>query len=317
MPVLLFLKRATWPDVGRELASELGLRGMPPGLADEWVLVLSARGVPHRLRRGPGGPRLLVPRSREREALRELRAYMAENPRTAAELEDLRPRAFSWGALPGVLWSLGVVTVFLTMTGAERSLGAFLLDWQGRGGGDTGLMASGQWWRAVTALTLHADVAHLMGNICLGGVFLLLLSGETGLGAAWFLTLVSGALGNVAKVWLQGPGHQFLGASTAVFGGLGVLAGVRLVRGGRGLSWRRALPVAAALMLLAFLGVGPEEESLRIDLTGHFLGFAVGCALGLAYAALRPEAPRGRLSPWLGATAAALVTWAWWLALAA
>lgn len=317
MALLFALRRRPWPDVAARLLEERGEGRLTAELARQWALVLMARGVPHRIRRGIFGPALQVPPRFEEQALSELRAYLLENPPESIEPPDSRTPPFTWGMLPGVLWSLGLVTILLTMTGSERVLESVYVDWHGRGGGDTGLMASGQWWRAVTALTLHADVAHLLGNVCLGGVFLLLLAQEAGLGAAWLLTLLAGTGGNLAKVALQGPGNHFLGASTGVFGALGALAGIRLLRSGHGQRWRRATPFAAALMLLAFLGVGSEEESRRIDLAGHFLGFASGCALGAALAALeRVFGKNGRaLSPWMGAAAAVVLFYAWGVAL--
>ncbi len=317
MALLFAFRRKPWPDVAARLLEERGEAGFTESLARQWALVLLARGVPHRIRRDGLGPSLQVPPRFEVQALYELRAYLQENPPESIVPPGPRVFAFSWEMLPGVMWSLGFVTILLTMTGSERVLESVYVDWNARGGGDTGLMAAGQWWRAVTALTLHADVAHLLGNVCLGGIFLLLLAQEAGLGAAWLLCLLAGTCGNLAKVALQGPGNHFIGASTAVFGTLGVLAGIRLLRSGHGQRWRRATPFAAALMLLVFLGVGPEEESLRIDLAGHFLGFAGGCLLGAAYAGLEWGLHKdGRsLSPWMGAAAAVLLLCAWTLAL--
>lgn len=317
MTLLRFLRRNSWPDVAEVLLRALDLPGLTEKLAREWSLVLTSRGVPHRIRRGPLGKlRLQVPPARRQEALAELAAYLAENP-PQDFAADHAPDRDSLAGLPGVLWSLGIVTALMTMTGAGGTIGAFGLDWQDRGLGDTGLMQAGQWWRAVTALTLHADVAHLMGNVCLGGVFLLLLAGEMGLGAAWFLTLLSGVLGNLAKVWLQGPGYLFLGGSTAVFGALGVLAGVRLKRSRPGAPWRRAMPFAAGLMLLAMLGAGEGDETKKIDLVGHVMGFMSGGLLGLGYAwgeSFQGRSWRG-VSPWLGLAAAFMAGLAWAMAL--
>lgn len=319
MALLFALRRSPWPDAAAQLRQESAMGELSERQVQQWALVLLARGVPHRIRRTGRGFGLQVPPGHEETALSELRAYIAENPPDVIDLPDLRRPIFSWGELPGVLWSLGVVTILLTMTGSERVLDSVYVDWHGRGGGDTALMAAGQWWRAATALTLHADVAHLLGNVCLGGVFLLLLAEEAGLGAAWLLTLLAGVWGNMAKVALQGPGNHFLGASTAVFGTLGALAGMRLLKSGHGMRWRRAMPFAAALMLLAFLGVGSEEESVRIDLAGHFLGFVGGCLFGGAWAmAERVLGKNGRaLSPWPGVAAAALIVFAWARALGA
>jgi len=307
--------RPNWIDITPALLEEFGLDELTPDMSRHWSLALYSRRVPHRVRQGWPGLKLLVPPSREQEAKDELRAYLTENPPGRIILPDFRRPAFTWGELPGVLWSLSLVTLFLTATGAENTLGVFMVDWHAIGEGDTGLMAAGQWWRAVTALMLHADIAHLMGNVCLGGTFLVLLATEAGLGAAWFLSLAAGVLANLAKALLQGTGYRFLGASTMVFASVGVLAGMRLVRLGRSLRWRRALPFAAGLMILAFLGVGDQEDARRIDLAGHFMGFGAGFALGMAYAAVERFTGRsGRpLSPWLGisATALCVLAWAW------
>lgn len=311
------IPRQSWIDVAPELLEKLGLAELTPDMARHWSLVLLSRRVPHRVRQGWPGLKLLVPASRVEEALAELDAFIAENPPEAVRLPDFRAGSFSWGQLPGVLWSLSLATVFLTMTGAENTLGAFYVDWHARGYGNTALMAAGEWWRAVTALTLHADIAHLMGNVCLGGTFLLLLATETGLGSAWFLAFCGGVLANLAKIPFQAAGYRFLGSSTAVFAALGALAGVRLVRLGRHLSWRRALPFAGGVMILAFLGVGSEEESRKIDLAGHFMGFGAGFLLGLGYEALELAARVSLrpLSPWLGASAVLLCGAAWVVAL--
>ena len=331
--------RPRWVDVAPPLLKEQGREVLSARLAGQWSLVLASRSVPHRVRRSlalhvPGAPplhpalgndspqtpsmgfKLLVPPRHEEKALRELRAYFEENA-GQVELPDLRP-SLLLRQVPGLCWSLGVVTVFLTLTGSEDSLGLFQVDWQALGAGRLGLMAKGQWWRALTALCLHADIAHLVGNVCLGAVFLLLLSAETGLGSAWFLALAGGAAANLAKVPLQGADYGFLGASTMVFAALGALAGVRLARLGSAWRWRRIAPFAAGLMLLAFLGIGDDKAETRtIDLAGHVMGFGAGLVLGLAYAGL--EWLTGRsvkgLSRGLGLAAAFLFVLAWIFAL--
>jgi len=242
--------------------------------AKEWSLVLTARGVPHTVRRSGTGWTIQVPRRRAEEAAREIAFFLNEN--REEEIVPPAPRAPSNAA--AVLWALGVAAVFLAYLGSDSWVLGQRIRWDRLGGGDSAAMLSGEWWRAATALTLHADPPHLIGNLVSGGLFLILLCREAGVGFGFFLCVAAGICGNWLKVELQGPGVYFIGASTAVFGALGALGGLHSVRGFSGMSWKRVLPAGAGLMLLAMLGSGEEGE--RIDLVGHLCGFAAGLALG-------------------------------------
>src|SRR5690606_29038048 len=139
----------------------------------------------------------------------------------------------------------------------------------------------GEWWRAVTALTLHGDWAHLTGNTLGGLLFFGLVFRFLGHGLGWICILLAGTLGNLLNAWgYAGTGHNSIGASTAVFGGLGILIGFRLLRQFRltGWAWPRHLwvPLAAGLILLGFLGAGGE----RTDVLAHGWGFFAGAILG-------------------------------------
>jgi membrane associated rhomboid family serine protease len=142
-------------------------------------------------------------------------------------------------------------------------------DWFRRGSAEAAAIVRGEWWRTVTALTLHADAGHAVGNAVLGGILLTLLAHTVGAGLASALVLLAGVLGTLGAAELLRHGFSSIGASTAVFGGLGVLAALPQHR-------RRAwVPLGAGLALLAFLGTGK-----RADLAGHLCGFAAGLALG-------------------------------------
>lgn len=276
--------------------------------AKEWSLVLTARSVPHSLRRSGTGWTIQVPRRRADEAAREIVSFLNENREEALA----PPAAGAPSNVAATLWTLGVVAVFLAYLGSDSWIFGQRIRWDRLGGGDSAAMLSGEWWRAATALTLHADPPHLIGNLVTGGLFLLLLCRETGVGLGFFLCLAAGICGNWLKVELQGPGVYFIGSSTAVFGALGALGGLRSVRGFSGMSWKRTLPAGAGLMLLAMLGSGEEGE--RIDLVGHLCGFAAGLVLGaLAGASLserkRPGAGAGAAFG-LTAILAALLSWA-------
>ena len=134
-------------------------------------------------------------------------------------------------------------------------------------------------------------------------------------GLVWLLLLTAGAFGNLANAWLQNPAHRAVGASTAIFGAVGMLATISMVRYRHNLRPRRrwTLPVAAALGLLAMLGAGGENT----DLGAHLFGFLFGLPLGFGAELLIEKRGRpGRTwNALLALVAVALVTGAWWSAL--
>lgn len=306
----LFPRRDVFRDITGEVFEDGGA-GLSEKRAREWSLVLWARGVAHRMYHDGESWRIGVPARLAGRAVDEIRAYVREN--ALGEAETPRPkrpvpvRSVAW-----VMAGVGFCFVFLV---SHPVVWGRRLDFVRMGAGDTGAMLfSGQWWRALTALTLHADGAHLLGNVVVGGLFMAFLCREAGVGTGFFLALAAGAAGNGLKAVIQGPGHHFLGASTAVFGALGVLGGMVSVFGPRGLSWRRLAPFGAGLMLLALLGAGEEENAGKIDLGGHFLGFAAGAILGAAMGAARRRGwriPVLGLDAFLGILAALTVVLAW------
>jgi membrane associated rhomboid family serine protease len=168
-------------------------------------------------------------------------------------------------------------TVLLFFFAAARR-DAFSFDWIGAGAAQTGLMLQGEWWRAVTALCLHESGAHLLGNLVFGTVFLMLLSQVTGAGVAALAMITAGAAGNVLSALVRSPEHTSIGASTAIFAGIGLLAAVRQVRRRDDAlsALRNWVPVAGGLALLAFLGLSGENT----DILAHVLGFGSGIAMG-------------------------------------
>jgi len=280
----------------------------------EWSLVLTAKNIPHVLRRQGSGWRLYVPYAQEVPALAEIRAYTEE--RAARPLPDPGAEPARPGVWLEVLAVVGLLTaVFGLLLGGVRPFG-LAIPWRAIGAGDTATMLAGQWWRAVTALCLHADPGHLLGNAACGALFLGLLGRETGVGLAFALCLVAGGCGNVAKALIQGPGIHFLGASTAVFGALGALGATRLVCHRPRIPVGRAVTAGAVLMLLAMLGAG-SEDGTAVDLAGHFLGFTAGGVLGLMAGSILDK--RGRPGPAvqtaLGLVSLIVLATAWGLAI--
>ncbi len=251
-------------------------------IAGEHALVLVAAGIDCQLASRGWGVALLVTPSRVAAARHELAAYAEDNRPDPAP--PLYRHPFG-DAVTGVL-AYWCVLVFVYVAAGNNLFG---VDWNAAGEGQAGLIVNGEWWRVVTALGLHANLGHIASNLVAGSLFGLFLGEMLGGGLAWLMILVAGAAGNAINAVIQPASHTSVGASTAIFGAVGLLAVLavryRPRRWNRGL--RRWAPVAAGIMLLAFLGI----EGERIDVGAHVAGFASGAVLGAAILAIGQPAP--------------------------
>jgi len=242
--------------------------------AAELALVLTARGIEHRRELGVIGWDLWVPAPSSGVARAELAQYVSENRRAIG-----RRRIEEVGdGLPGVLAYVAIlVAVFVCVHESPLSL-----DWFGAGRLVAGRVVAGEWWRTVTALTLHVDLDHLGGNLVFGAFFGLYVGRYLGRGIGWLAVLGAGVVANVVTALALDPAHRSFGASTAVFSALGILTAYTWRRGFlRETPWRwRLAPIVAGLGLLAFTGAGGENT----DVFAHLAGFAVGFGTGLALA---------------------------------
>ena len=276
-----------------------------------WSLVLAARDIPHRLEYDPPAWRLLAPDHCMADAIREVRLYEEENRHWPPAPPAPRPLVENSLATLSVLILLAV---FHNITLSDMVvINGVTPDWLSLGLAQGAKIRGGEWWRLVTALTLHADMQHLLSNLAIGGIFVLLLCRELGSGLAWSLLLVTGVTGNLLNSLLQAPGHSFIGASTAVFGAIGILAALSMIRYRRHQQRRWLLPIAAALSLLVLLGTKGTDT----DLGAHLFGFLSGIAMGLLVELLiaRYGHPGRLLDTVLGLLSLLAVTTAWWLAL--
>jgi rhomboid protease GluP len=204
----------------------------------------------------------------------------------------------------------------LVFVHAAATRQAFALDWLSAGEAQAGRIVGGDWWRVVTALSLHADLGHLLANLGMGSLLGLFVSQVLGAGLAWLAILLAAGIANGLDALIHSATYASIGASTGVFAALGILAVLTLTRQQspwtRGL--RRWLPLAGGVTLLVFLGLGGE----RTDVGAHLAGFLVGCLFGRGLSALGPRLPQGTTAQYaFGATAIGLFVLAWVMAFAA
>jgi membrane associated rhomboid family serine protease len=252
--------------------------------AREKALVLLARGIPCRIAptQAPtsdvetlgAGWSLRVPEALLDRARAEIALYKKEN-------KNWPEPPFAWPELKVSTLALSlyliVMSVFFYLQVA--SLGS---SWDLRRLGilsSEKIFVQHEYWRALTALFLHGDFVHLLSNLFAGVLFLAFLVPAYGSGLGTFLALLSGTIGNLVNASFHKE-YLSLGASTAIFGMVGLLTTWRLVYGFKQKSstiWRKlALPLGAGLGFLLLLG-----SSKQSDYMAHLWGFVAGLAIAL------------------------------------
>lgn len=300
--------------------------------ARDWALVLQSMSIGHAARHTSRGWFLLVRDEEYARASASIERYEVENRDWPPPRPRERLRHPASLAAPIVFFAMAA---FFMVTGAAS--GGSL--WFQRGASVADLVVSTQPWRAVTALTLHADGAHVMGNVISGSIFASAVHRRLGPGGGSLAILASGIAGNLANaLWHHtsgNGGHGSIGASTAVFGAVGLLAATQFVVDrpdtvGPRRGWIEVVsPLVGGLALLGTLGASP-----RADLGAHLFGFVSGVIIGLfalgptrllrkpvpvdaAPTSVRFADPPRRwwVQPLLGAIAAGVVLGAWQMAM--
>lgn len=268
---------------------------------DNWFLVLQAKAIPYRYFAAPPFRSLFVPPVAARAAVHEIAAFEGEKP-----VPPLAKPLHEKGS-----HRCGYLIFLLIFWHRIRHYAADSIPflppnpdtWPAIAGLDAYKVATlHEWWRAVTALTMHADAAHLLSNVFLGILFGVFLCAHTGVGFGALLTVLAGAVGNILTAYLRPAASLSLGFSTAVFAIIGLLAGIAAVRAAKhvythkkknakktalkhGVT-RGLLPLAAGLGLLAMFG---GSDAPNVDYLAHVMGLFSGMFLGLAVALFTPK----------------------------
>lgn len=147
-------------------------------------------------------------------------------------------------------------------------------------GASASRILEGEIYRATTSLFLHSDQMHLTGNVIGIAIFGTYVWSTLGWGAGSFLILTSGILGNLLTAYLYQAAHVSIGASTAVFGAIGILSGQNLTEKTKNTvnKFRRLLPVGSGLALLGLFSAGEHT-----DLMAHLFGLICGIVGGTVY----------------------------------
>jgi membrane associated rhomboid family serine protease len=238
-------------------------------------LVLSAVGISHKVSQALGKAILLVSADNLHAAQFQIQAYVEENENWPPA-PDNSVDSFVPFLQPPTLLLIGALALFFSVTGpwSAQSL------WFTQGAGNAQrILQNHEYYRLVTALTLHADTVHLLGNCFFGGFLFHFFCKLTGNGIGMFAMLMTATLGNFINVTLHETHHLFVGFSTAVFAIIGMLA--MLNRHNRvSKHYVRVIPFMAGAALLAMIGSSGERTDLGAHLFGLCCGFGTGWLLG-------------------------------------
>ena len=268
-------------------------------------LVLSAVGIEHQV--DPGEGVILTHEEDSERAISEIKAFEEENRHWPPPPNYARPIPRTDN--PPTLLMIGSLIVFYMVTGPWFTANP----WFQAGAIDSRkILEQGQWWRLITALTLHADQMHLVGNCVIGGFMVHLLCKTTGYGTGWLALILSGMAGNLMNIGLRNGPHYSVGFSTAIFAAIGIFCGLQLTRRRASLIRQLILPLGAGAGLLAMLGT----EGKQTDLGAHLFGFGCGLACGILLQVSRLDlrTDNRRLQQALFAVTLALITGCWLLA---
>lgn len=271
------------------------------------ALVLESLQIPHQLVDDGGSCALIVPASFSARAFKELQIYDDENP--PVQQKPVATVQYQ-DAVPGLVGFVLIVCLVAGMAGFSF----FQSNWYVAGRVDGELIRDGELWRLFTALTLHSGLKHLLGNVVFGVFFGIFAGRLVGSGVAWLSIVLAAATGNAMNTMLLESTHRSVGASTAVFAALGLVAGYvwfgKLMRQDR---WsNRYGPIVGGLALLMYTGTGGPNT----DIGAHLFGFVCGFIAGLILIRLG-SIPKDRRSQMIaGAAAFGLIFVSWTIALA-
>lgn len=271
--------------------------------ADTFSLVLNSAAIGNRVIGSGHGFRIEVPEPYLAAARDAIDRYEAENPAIAADRSDRRSQPLTTTNLSGIGIAFVLLAVHLAVVTSVAPQ-----DYIDTFGANARRILDGELYRCATALVLHADAAHIAGNMAGVALFGSAVGAISGLGVGWLMILASGIFGNLINAMAYETGHLSVGASTAVFGAVGILCAIQAVNAVRtGKGWKRMLLVlGAGVALLGFLGT-----SARSDMGAHLFGFLIGVVMGSAYGTWIKQPLGGKMQVLCGAIAVSVLPLSW------
>ncbi|WP_300465152.1 rhomboid family intramembrane serine protease [Desulfobacula sp.] len=246
---------------------------LPDKKADLIILILTSQNIETHVERESNVFHIRVPADDKTKALSMVKTYYTENKffRLRRQLQEFPLSSFN--SPPAF-----VIMGFLCLIHAACHYYHLHEDMILKYGASALFILQGETYRAITALLLHSDARHLLGNMAGLLIFGAPVISLSGFGLGPLMLLFTGTLGNLINAHFYQTAHLSIGASTSVMGAAGLLAAYQVTRKGKPFRLDTLVPLCAGAVLVAMFSQGE-----RTDVWAHVFGFLCGLFSGIVF----------------------------------
>ncbi|MFA5905024.1 MAG: rhomboid family intramembrane serine protease [Desulfobacula sp.] len=266
---------------------EILSKGLPAKKADLILLILASQHIESRVEKEGTIFHILVDTGDKSKAFAAINAYYRENrhQKIRQTIQNFSMSPFK--SIPAfmIMGFLAAIHLFCLYYDLHD---AMILKY----GASSLFIRQGENFRAITALFLHADERHLLGNLAGILIFGAPFINLSGFGTGPFMLLLTGTLGNLMTAGLYRTARISIGASTSVMGAAGLLVAFQMTRKGKTRSRDTVIPLIAGAILVGLLSQGE-----RTDVFAHIFGFLNGFIPGLIFFPLNRTVQSGLKEP--------------------
>ncbi|MCF6248788.1 MAG: rhomboid family intramembrane serine protease [Desulfobacula sp.] len=241
--------------------------------ADLIVLILTSQHIQTQVERRNSIFDIFVKENDIKKAHDATEAYFKENkPNTI--LQQLEQIPLSSFKSVTTFYIIGLMVLIHYLSHTYRVHDQIILQY----GSSALYILQGETYRAITALFLHADSRHLLGNMAGMILFAAPVISISGFGTGPFILLFSATFGNLLNAYLYRTAHLSIGASTAVMAAAGLLAAFQFTHKFKPIRLNSLMPVFSGAIL-----VGLFSHGERTDTWAHIFGFISGLLSGIFF----------------------------------
>ncbi len=239
--------------------------------ADLIALILSSQRIDHRLEKNGTRYFILTRNDDRQKAITMVSLYYSENKFFRFKQQIAQLPISSFKSVPAFITMLILSAIHFAVL-KYHVHDRMVLEY----GSSALYILQGETFRTITALFLHADTRHLLGNLAGILIFVAPMFSITGIGSGPFMLLLAGTTGNLINAYFYKTAHLSIGASTAIMGAAGFLAAFQVIHKTNRLQLNTFMPIFAATILVSLLSQGENT-----DVWAHIFGFISGVFYGL------------------------------------